>query len=140
MANYLANSDDLTAVANAIRAKGGTDAQLTFPAEFVSAIQAIKMGGENGVDITITSTVTNAQEFTDILKTGIGATQCVYAIKTYKNGSPVQNQICSGAIYNNIGATIRYRDSKYSTVNGISSAYDAAVTIGDIYTVYEVSI
>lgn len=35
---------DLTAVANAIRAKGGTSAQLAFPAGFVSAIQAIETG------------------------------------------------------------------------------------------------
>lgn len=36
---------DLTAVADAIRAKGGTDAQLAFPAGFVSAVQAIAAGG-----------------------------------------------------------------------------------------------
>ena len=36
---------DLTSVANAIRAKGGTSASLAFPAEFVSAIQAIPTGG-----------------------------------------------------------------------------------------------
>ena len=35
MAEYLAKSEDLTAVADAIRAKGGTDAQLTFPGGFV---------------------------------------------------------------------------------------------------------
>lgn len=36
---------DLTSVANAIRTKGGTSASLAFPAEFVSAIQAIPTGG-----------------------------------------------------------------------------------------------
>ena len=36
---------DLTSVANAIRTKGGTSAALAFPAEFVSAIQAIPTGG-----------------------------------------------------------------------------------------------
>lgn len=36
---------DLTSVANAIRTKGGTSASLAFPAEFVSAIQAIPSGG-----------------------------------------------------------------------------------------------
>lgn len=41
MSNYIASDTDLTAVANAIRAKGGTSAQLSFPAEFVSAIEAI---------------------------------------------------------------------------------------------------
>lgn len=41
---YLAKSEDLTAVADAIRAKGGTDAQLTFPGGFVGAVQAIPAG------------------------------------------------------------------------------------------------
>lgn len=36
---------DLTAVANAIRTKGGTSAQLAFPAGFVSAVEAIETGG-----------------------------------------------------------------------------------------------
>lgn len=36
---------DLTSVANAIRAKGGTSAQLAFPAGFVSAVEAIPTGG-----------------------------------------------------------------------------------------------
>lgn len=41
---------DLTSVADAIRAKGGTDAQLAFPAGFVSAVQAISTGGGgNGI-------------------------------------------------------------------------------------------
>lgn len=44
MAEYLAKSEDLTAVADAIRAKGGTDAQLTFPDGFAAAVQAIPTG------------------------------------------------------------------------------------------------
>lgn len=44
MAEYLTNTADLTAVADAIRAKGGTSAQLVYPAGFVSAIQAIQSG------------------------------------------------------------------------------------------------
>ena len=36
---------DLTSIANAIRTKGGTSASLAFPADFVSAIQAISGGG-----------------------------------------------------------------------------------------------
>ena len=45
MANYLTTDTELTSVADAIRAKGGTSAQLTYPTEFVSAIQAIPTGG-----------------------------------------------------------------------------------------------
>lgn len=37
---------DLTAVADAIRTKGGTDAQLAFPSGFVSAVQAIAGAGQ----------------------------------------------------------------------------------------------
>ena len=44
MAEYLTNTADLTAVADAIRAKGGTSAQLIYPSGFVSAIQAIPTG------------------------------------------------------------------------------------------------
>lgn len=37
-------NNDLTSVANAIRTKGGTSAQLAFPSEFVSAINSISGG------------------------------------------------------------------------------------------------
>lgn len=39
---------DLTAVANAIRTKGGTSASLAFPSGFVDAIDAIETGGGGG--------------------------------------------------------------------------------------------
>lgn len=45
MANYIATDTDLGAVADAIRTKGGTSAQLEFPQGFVDAIDAIETGG-----------------------------------------------------------------------------------------------
>lgn len=48
---YLVNSDDLTSVANAIRAKGETSAQLAFPSGFVSAIEGIKTGTELNFEV-----------------------------------------------------------------------------------------
>lgn len=42
---YLTNSTDLTKVANAIRAKGGTTEQLIYPDGFVTAIENIPTGG-----------------------------------------------------------------------------------------------
>ena len=46
MANeYLVNSADLTAVADAIRAKGGTNGALAFPGGFVEAVGAIQASG-----------------------------------------------------------------------------------------------
>ena len=44
MAEYLTNTTDLTAVANAIREKGGTSEQLACPDGFVAAIRAIQTG------------------------------------------------------------------------------------------------
>ena len=42
---YLTNNTDLTKVANAIRAKGGTTEQLIYPDGFVTAIENIPTGG-----------------------------------------------------------------------------------------------
>lgn len=44
MADYLVTDTELTSVANAIRTKGGTSASLSFPTEFVSAIENIPTG------------------------------------------------------------------------------------------------
>lgn len=45
MADYLTTDTELASVANAIRMKGGTSAQLVYPTGFVSAIEAIPTGG-----------------------------------------------------------------------------------------------
>lgn len=61
--NYIVDSTDLTSVANAIRTKGGTSASLAFPADFVSAIQAIPTGGGGASyetkELTLTSKATS---------------------------------------------------------------------------------
>lgn len=54
MTDYIVSGADLTAVANKIRSKGGTSAQLEFPTEFVSAIEAISGGGSTLGTKTIT--------------------------------------------------------------------------------------
>lgn len=41
MANYKVTDSELTSIANAIRTKGGTSAQLEFPDDFISAVGAI---------------------------------------------------------------------------------------------------
>ena len=45
MADYLTTDTELTSIANAIRTRGGTSAPLVYPQGFISAIQAIPMGG-----------------------------------------------------------------------------------------------
>ena len=55
MAEYLTNTTDLTSVANAIRTKGGTTESLTYPDEFVTAIQAIQTGTKLQIIASVTS-------------------------------------------------------------------------------------
>jgi len=45
MANFAVSEASLESVANAIRTKGGTSAELSFPDGFVSAVQNIPTGG-----------------------------------------------------------------------------------------------
>ena len=57
MAAYLTNTADLTAVADAIRAKSGQTGQLVYPDGFVSAINAIETGGGGGSDELVNSLI-----------------------------------------------------------------------------------
>lgn len=51
MSNYVVSDTTLTSVANAIRTKGGTSAQLEWPDEFISAIGAISGGSDTLTDL-----------------------------------------------------------------------------------------
>lgn len=55
MADYKVTDTELASIANAIRTKGGTQAQLEFPTGFVSAVQAIPTGGGGG-DLVLNDT------------------------------------------------------------------------------------
>ena len=59
--DYLVSDTDLTSVADAIRAKGGTSAQLSFPNGFNTAIANIPSGGSSDFT-TCTITVINDSE------------------------------------------------------------------------------
>lgn len=47
MADYIVKDTELTSVANAIRTAGGTNSLLSFPNEFVSAVNNISGGGSS---------------------------------------------------------------------------------------------
>ena len=67
---------DLTAVADAIRTKGGTSAQLAFPDGFVSAVQAIQTGTELQIIVTVESgaTVTATKGSLSVSGTSVNGT------------------------------------------------------------------
>lgn len=58
MTDYFVSDTDLTSVANAIRTKGGTSAQLSFPDGFNAAIANIPTGGGSSDFMTCTVTFT----------------------------------------------------------------------------------
>ena len=82
MAEYLTNTTDLTSVANVIRAKGGTTELLTYPDEFVTAIQAISLGIVPQLIVTVSAgaTVTATNGSKTITGTSDNTGVCMLAV------------------------------------------------------------
>lgn len=147
MANYIATDTDLTAVADAIRSKGGTSAQLAFPADFVQAIEAIKTGGggDSGELIfnhikytweTVTAgenTITNCSQVESYLKglSSIPSSLYGWVFSITKDVTPYYNLVgFSGVVTGNAG--YRYRNGTWTNINGLNGAstYDAKINAG----------
>lgn len=65
--NYIVSDTDMTAVANAIRAKGGTSDPLSFPTGFCNAISQISGGGgSSGATVIASGTLTGAGQAVNI--------------------------------------------------------------------------
>lgn len=60
MADYVVSDTSLVAVANAIRTKGGTSAQLAFPNGFISAVEAIETAQWTEQTVSTAGAVTQA--------------------------------------------------------------------------------
>lgn len=73
---YLTNTTDLTKVAAAIREKGGTSDPLVYPDGFVTAIQAIQVGTEWQIVVTVKSgaTVTATKGSLSVSGTSVNGT------------------------------------------------------------------
>ena len=82
MAEYLTNTNDLTLVADAIRTKGGTTGLLTYPDEFVTAIQAISLGIVPQLIVTVSAgaTVTATNGSKTITGTSDSTGVCTLAV------------------------------------------------------------
>ena len=82
MAEYLTNTTDLTLVADAIRTKGGTTELLTYPDEFVTAIQAISLGIVPQLIVTVSAgaTVTATNGSKTITGTSDNTGVCTLAV------------------------------------------------------------
>lgn len=69
MAEYLVQGESITAVADAIREKGGTTAPLSFPAGMAKAVRGIQSGADSSLGIT-GATVGQIAKITAVDETG----------------------------------------------------------------------
>lgn len=92
---------DLTSVANAIRTKGGTSAQLAFPAGFVSAVQAIPTGGTptGTKQISITANGTTTEDVTNYASAEITVNVPSTGYTLVKSGSTTKTSDASATLY-----------------------------------------
>ena len=127
---------DLTSVANAIRTKGGTSAQMAFPNGFVSAVDAIPTGitptGTKQISITqngtVTEDVTNyASAEISVNVSGGGGASPIQLLGTVTVPSDTRAVSIDTAPYNSydfyfciIDATLTASDWLYVVIDGSS--------------------
>ena len=145
MAEYLTNTNDLTLVADAIRTKGGTTELLTYPDEFVIAIQAIQTGPELKIIATVTSgaTVTATKGSLSISGTSVNGT-CTLTVPEegeWTVSATLGGQTSNSNIVNVVSSydtflafvSTTLNDNSWEAIRGISDAGQGANywSIGD---------
>ena len=125
---YLATDTDLIAVANAIRAKGGTSAQLVFPDGFVSAVQAIKTGASIQLVVTASAgaSVTAAKGSTTV--TGTAGTDGLCTLALPEAGTWSVSATLNGQTSNT--QSISVKDSYAVTLTFFSATITVTVDSG----------
>lgn len=96
MSNYIVDGSDLTSIASAIRTKGGTSAQLTFPGGFVDAVGAIPTGGVTPTgtkQISISASGTITEDVTNYASVEVAVPQGSAGTPTAVKGSVSNHSI-----------------------------------------------
>lgn len=135
----------LTQVADAIRTKGNTSADLQFPSGFISAIQAIQTGTELQIIVTVTSgaTVTATKGSMSVSGTSVNGT-CTLTVPeegewmisaTLGGGTSVSNTVHVISSYDTslVFASHILNDNSWETIRRVSDAGQGANywSIGD---------
>lgn len=90
-----------------------------------------------GIEIEMTSTVSNAAQLKNILFADIPTNNiCAACLTKPKNDMLVNNQIYFLYQTEPVQQGARVRDGVFADIP-LQSSYDASITIGDIYTVYD---
>lgn len=135
----------LTQVADAIRTKGNTNADLQFPSGFISAIQAIQTGTELQIIVTVTSgaTVTATKGSLSVSGTSVNGTCTLivpeagtWSVKATLNGKTSDTK--SVTFTDNYAVTLSFvsavlNDNDWATIKKISDKGEGANywSIGD---------
>lgn len=106
MANYLTTDTDLTAVADAIRTKGGTNSALEWPTEYVSAIEAIITGTpRSAADLVATGSIVSGPEgyYSEAFSKAVSAGSIKLKTLDYGGGGSIAFNMSTGIIsYDNV--------------------------------------
>lgn len=144
LVNETTLNSGLTSIANAIRTKGGTVAQLSFPTGFVNAVNAISGGG--GVDVNIVPLLTgivktvnylNSYDWTQVDPEDITSPPNVYMIAAANiNTIAIANNrlgiIRSGIAYPTVSMYTRQGVDVYlATTSGLTQLTDDTASISD---------
>jgi hypothetical protein len=146
---------DLVSVADAIRTKGGTSAALAFPADFVSAVEAIPTGGGGGLpqDLSYSSSTfipvsdvgTNNNYYASILQyvLGIVPSDTLFVRVKLLNGEDTQYSLvavtfakCAYALTSGYLEFYRYNPAgtvQHITRDGAYSSYSLFLRSGSEY-------
>lgn len=145
MAELLTNTTDLTKVAAAIREKGGTSDPLVYPDGFVTAIQAIQVGTEWQIVVTVKSgaTVTATKGSLSVSGTSVDGT-CILTIPeegewtvsaTLGGATSESNIVKVASSYDTtlLFVSTTLNDNSWETIRGISDTGTGANywSIGD---------
>ena len=145
MAEYLTNNTDLKKIADAIRTKGGTSAALTYPDEYVSAINAIITGTELKIVVSVTSeaVVTATKGSDTVIGTSVNGvcTLVVPEAGTWSVNATLNGQTSntkSVSIVDSYALTLSFatstlNDNEWSVIKSVSDAEQGANywSIGD---------
>lgn len=143
MANYMVTDTDLTAVANAIRTKGGTSTSLSFPSGFVNAIGNISGGGgpTGGAweqkTVTIPTTMQTADVVAAYFLNEIDDARYAFAVKDdYDKTQWSDNQLIAFLIFDGQATLyIRYRSNAVNYGPTMSASYSLVASQGEKYTI-----
>lgn len=128
MANYFTTDTELTSIADAIRVKGGTSSPLSYPAGFISAINAIQGGSISSVIFTSDESSegqTKKLDFDTTKKIALFAW-----IKDSSNG--IWYGGTKGDTYSSSNTSIQYMLENYNENNVVQNIVNIYLTFDDV--------